>query len=160
MGEMPDAPGGGVGRTVQRSVVTKQRSAVPTMDEWQKEASGIVRSLMGRDNLRPEQVVNILQSRGVSETDRGFKEKVANGTFSLAWFLQLIVAIQRSPHLLEPELTLPPPNDSLLSSVLVQVEEQQQRHSARARAGLTKQRARVTANAKQSSDGKAQSKED
>jgi len=138
----------------------KQRSAVPTMDEWQKEASGIVRSLIGRDNLRPEQVVNILQKRGVSETDRGFKEKVANGTFSLAWFLQLIVAIQRSPHLLEPELTLPPPNDSLLTSVLVKVEEQRQRHSARARAGLTKRRSRVNEKTKQASDGITESKED
>jgi hypothetical protein len=121
-----------------RTVVTKQRGSVPTTSEWQKEASGIVRSLLGRDNLRPEQVVDLLQKRGVSETDRGFKEKVANGTFSLAWFLQLLVAMQRDPYTLEPELTLPPPDEALRESVRAQVEEKRERHSARAKRGIKK----------------------
>jgi Domain of unknown function (DUF6471) len=131
--EVPPAPG-----KRARTVVPKQRGPVPTPTEWQKEASGIVRSLIGRDNLRPEQVVDLLQKRGIVETDRGFKEKVANGTFSLAWFLQLIVAIERHPHTLVPELTLPAPDEALREAVRVKVEEQRARHSARARAGQKK----------------------
>ena len=132
--EGPDVPG--------RTVVVKQRGPVPTLAEWYREATALVRTLMARDNLRAEQVVTLLQSRGVQETDRGFKEKVANGSFSFAWFLQLVVALERQPYLLVSELTLPKVDPALRAAVLVAVDEQRRRHSERALVGVKRKAAR------------------
>jgi len=66
---------------------------MPESTEWEAQAKGILKSEIKRRNMTYGQVVTRLNEMGVKEDERNFRNKVARGKFSAAFFLQCLSAI-------------------------------------------------------------------
>lgn len=61
--------------------------------EWEARAKGILKAEIKRRNLTYAQVVEKLDAIGVIEDERNFRNKLARGKFTAAFFVQALTAI-------------------------------------------------------------------
>jgi hypothetical protein len=64
--------------------------------DWSKEARSIVKAAIVRRGLTYEQIVEKLRSIGVDESVSGVKGKIHRGTFSFAFVLQIMKALDKT----------------------------------------------------------------
>jgi len=73
---------------------------MPERTDWEATARGLLRSEMAKRNLTYSQLVERLQSVGVTEDERNLRNKVSRGKFTAAFLLQCLAAIGvREMHL-------------------------------------------------------------
>lgn len=92
----------------------RQRSQIPTDDEWKREASRILNALVAEVTRNRKELCRILTARGLSEEEasyRAVQEKLRNGTFSFYFFLKVLVALKLDPGDIKVKLTLPSPRE-------------------------------------------------
>lgn len=92
----------------------RQRSQIPTDDEWKREASRILNALVAEVARNRKELCRILIARGLSEEEasyRAVQEKLRNGTFSFYFFLKVLVALKLDPGGIKVKLTLPSPRE-------------------------------------------------
>lgn len=61
--------------------------------DWNKEARRVLRFEMQKRGLRYKELLSRLERLGVEETERSIISKVSRGTFSMAFFLQCMSAM-------------------------------------------------------------------
>ena len=92
----------------------RQRSQIPTDDEWKREASRILNALVAEVARNRKELCRILIARGLSEEEasyRAVQEKLRSGTFSFYFFLKVLVALKLDPGDIKAKLTLPSPRE-------------------------------------------------
>ena len=66
---------------------------MPERSDWEAKARGILRAEMARQNVTYSQLLQRLESIGVSEDERNLRNKVSRGKFSAAFMLQCLSAL-------------------------------------------------------------------
>jgi len=66
------------------------------MVDWYQEARRILRAELARRDVGYKQLAIMLQGIGVSETERSIANKLSRGSFSFAFYLQVLKAIGRT----------------------------------------------------------------
>ena len=61
--------------------------------DWEAKARGILRAEMARQNVTYSQLVERLESIGVTEDERNLRNKVSRGKFTAAFLLQCLSAL-------------------------------------------------------------------
>ena len=61
--------------------------------DWEAKARGILRAEMARQNVTYSQLVERLESIGVTEDERNLRNKVSRGKFTAAFMLQCLTAL-------------------------------------------------------------------
>lgn len=69
---------------------------MPDRTDWEAQARGIIRAEMARQNVTYSQLVERLESIGVTEDERNLRNKVSRGKFTAAFLLQVLAALGRS----------------------------------------------------------------
>lgn len=72
---------------------------MPERTDWEDKARGLIRGEMARQNVSYSQLVERLESIGVTEDERNLRNKVSRGKFTAAFLLQCLSALGRD-HLL------------------------------------------------------------
>lgn len=67
--------------------------AVPNELEWKKEATRFMKSVMARNGVKYEDLVDRLKEIGVEETYVSVLNKINRGAFSFAFFMQCMRAL-------------------------------------------------------------------
>ena len=62
-------------------------------DFWQKEATGLLKSLLARDDVSYKGLSRLLAQYGLSENPEQLKNKINRGTFSFGFFLKCCYAL-------------------------------------------------------------------
>lgn len=62
-------------------------------DYWAREAAGILKGLLARDNVGYQGLANKLEALGFEETPRQLRNKINRGTFSFLFFLRCLAAL-------------------------------------------------------------------
>jgi len=60
---------------------------------WELEARSIVKGLMGREDVNYKELAVKFEAIGLEETNTNLSNKVQGGSFSLAFFLQVLAAL-------------------------------------------------------------------
>lgn len=61
--------------------------------DWQIEAKRLIRTELVRKDVSYGVLVGLLRGIGVSETERSIQSKIARGSFSFVFFMQVMKAI-------------------------------------------------------------------
>lgn len=61
--------------------------------QWEDRAKGVLKGEIKRRNLSYNQLVDMLRSIGVEETEPNVRNKIARGKFTAVFFLQCLEAI-------------------------------------------------------------------
>lgn len=69
--------------------------------DWESKARGILRAEMAKQNVSYLQLVERLESIGVTEDERNLRNKVSRGKFTAAFLLQCLAAMGCSTVRLE-----------------------------------------------------------
>jgi hypothetical protein len=69
------------------------RMTMPERTDWEAKARGILRAEMARQNVSYLQLVERLESIGVTEDERNLRNKVSRGKFTAAFMLQCLSAL-------------------------------------------------------------------
>lgn len=69
---------------------------MPKRTDWEAKARGLIRADMARQNITYGQLVERLESIGVSEDERNLRNKVSRGKFTAAFMLQCLSALGSS----------------------------------------------------------------
>jgi len=67
---------------------------MPERTDWEAKARGIIRGEMARKNVTYSQLVERLESIGVTEDERNLRNKVSRGKFTAAFMLQCLIAME------------------------------------------------------------------
>ena len=67
---------------------------MPERTDWEAKARGLIRAEMARQNITYSQLVERLESIGVSEDERNLRNKVSRGKFTAAFMLQCLSALK------------------------------------------------------------------
>ena len=62
-------------------------------DFWQKEATGLLKSLLARESVSYKGLSALLAHNGLSENPEQLKNKINRGTFSFGFFLKCCAAL-------------------------------------------------------------------
>jgi len=62
--------------------------------DWNQEARGLLRAEMARRKISYKILANRLEKIGVQESVKGIANKIGRGTFSFAFFLQCMKALE------------------------------------------------------------------
>lgn len=63
-------------------------------NEWEREASAILKSLLAREGLRYKGLALRLEEMGIQESPDQLRNKVNRGTFSFTFFLKCLHALR------------------------------------------------------------------
>lgn len=66
---------------------------MPERTDWEAKARGLIRAEMAGKNVTYSQLVERLESLGVSEDERNLRNKVSRGKFTAAFMLQCLAAL-------------------------------------------------------------------
>ncbi len=66
---------------------------MPERTDWEAKARGIIRAEMAKQNITYSQMVERLESIGVTEDERNLRNKVSRGKFTAAFMLQCLSAM-------------------------------------------------------------------
>ena len=66
------------------------------MTDWYLEAKRVLRAELVRKDIGYKQLVTLLEGIGVTETERSIANKMSRGSFSFAFYLQVMKAIGRT----------------------------------------------------------------
>lgn len=70
------------------------------MRDWNGHAKGVLRAEMIRRQIKSADLVELLAKIGVEDNEKNVGNKIARGTFSAAFFLQCLAAMEvRNLHL-------------------------------------------------------------
>lgn len=69
---------------------------VASRNLWAQEARGLLKSLLARQNVSQEELVIKLRAIGVEESLAGVRGKLHRGTFSFAFVLQVMKALDKT----------------------------------------------------------------
>lgn len=108
----PENPTGPEGEQLAWGI--RQKGAIPTDEEWKREASRILKALTADAARNRKELCRLLIARGLSEEEasyRAVQEKLRNGTFSFYFFLKVLVALKLDPADIKVKLTLPSPSE-------------------------------------------------
>jgi hypothetical protein len=72
----------------------RMESTVDSEDKWTMEARRVIKSLMARNGLDYQTLADKLNMAGVPTNQRQLTNKVNRGTFSFAFVLQLMAALE------------------------------------------------------------------
>lgn len=61
--------------------------------DWNTKASGIIRSILTRRNIKYHELATKLNAMGAKETQSSISNKISRGTFSFTFFLQCMEAL-------------------------------------------------------------------
>ena len=67
---------------------------MPDRTDWEAKARGILRGEMAKQNVTYSQLVEKLESIGVTEDERNLRNKVSRGKFTAAFMLQCLTALE------------------------------------------------------------------
>ncbi len=66
---------------------------MPERTDWEAKARGLIRAEMAKKNVTYAQLVDMLDSVGISEDERNLRNKVSRGKFTAAFLLQCLTAL-------------------------------------------------------------------
>ncbi len=66
---------------------------MPERTDWEAKARGLLRAEMARHGLTYSQMVEKLETVGISEDERNLRNKVSRGKFTAAFLLQCLSAV-------------------------------------------------------------------
>lgn len=70
------------------------------MRDWNSHAKGVLRAEMARRQIKSADLVDLLAKIGIEDNGKNVGNKIARGTFSAAFFLQCLTAMEvRNLHL-------------------------------------------------------------
>jgi hypothetical protein len=70
-----------------------RRCGMPERTDWEAKARGILRAEMVKQNMTYSQLLERLESIGVTEDERNLRNKVSRGKFTAAFLLQCLAAL-------------------------------------------------------------------
>lgn len=62
-------------------------------NDWNAKASGILRSILTRRNIKYHELATKLNAMGIEETQSSISNKISRGTFGFTFFLQCMEAL-------------------------------------------------------------------
>lgn len=62
-------------------------------EDWNAKASNILKSILTRRNIKYNELARRLNLMGVEETQSSISNKISRGTFSFAFFIQCMEAL-------------------------------------------------------------------
>lgn len=66
-----------------------------TQDEWNRQATNLLKAELARAGIGYDQLIEKLKVIGVEESYKGLAAKINRGTFSFAFFMQCMRAIEK-----------------------------------------------------------------
>jgi hypothetical protein len=66
---------------------------MPTGQDWQAQAKGLIRAELARRNLGYKELAERLAQIGITESERNLSNKINRGAFTVAFLLQVMAAL-------------------------------------------------------------------
>lgn len=63
-------------------------------DYWANEASNILKSMLGRENVSYKELSRRLEAMGFAEEEAALRNKVNRGTFQFQFFVRCMIALR------------------------------------------------------------------
>ncbi len=63
-------------------------------EDWNEKAKGVLKSILARKNIKYHELARRLNDIGVEETKNTIANKISRGSFSFAFFLQCMAALE------------------------------------------------------------------
>jgi len=63
--------------------------------DWNNMASGIIKSILARKNMKYHDLARLLQQAGINENQNSIANKLSRGTFSFTFVLQCMCVLGR-----------------------------------------------------------------